>query len=323
MQRRWSVCLPATVLSLVVSQCHSHTTNLRRNGGKSSASSRVAKDDPELSSLSLDMSYNVFHPEPLPAEAASTAPQPQNRGAHFLRIQKTGGTTFGEHIMRKFCGPESDTCKWASHIDWTTATDSWSGPVVTLLRDPVERTMSEFSFIRSKDGNYSCRQAQWDFRNFAWFNEVASNPDEDAAFDTYLKGYPEDPSRNRQALYLLGFKRMERGTPVPVYTYDWDADQESTLAQAKDHLDRLAVFGITDCFVPSMQAIARGLGWPEKDVVDMAQSTHSRQHRQGQSWRETLPQEKIARIEQINAVDMQLYAYAKQRFRERFGSDCA
>eukprot|EP00928_Gymnodinium_smaydae_P098060 TRINITY_DN9028_c0_g1_i2.p1 TRINITY_DN9028_c0_g1~~TRINITY_DN9028_c0_g1_i2.p1 ORF type:complete len:213 (-),score=26.22 TRINITY_DN9028_c0_g1_i2:441-1079(-) len=136
-------------------------------------------------------------------------------GVHFLRIQKTGGTTFGEHVARRFCGPESDVCKWASHLDYSSALEGWGGRVVTLLRDPVERTMSEFAFIRTKGGNYSCRQAQWDFRNFTWFDSIVNEPDEDRALQTYLHGYRDNPSRNRQALYLLGFKKMVGGAPVP------------------------------------------------------------------------------------------------------------
>lgn len=282
--------------------------------------------------------YTMFTPTEVSAPVAPVANK--QKGAHFLRIQKVGGTTFGEHIMRKFCGPESDECKWASHLDWTSATEAWNGPVVTLLRDPVERTMSEFQFIRTKDGNHSCRQAQWDFTNYSWFNAVASEPDEDAALNLYLHGYPNNPSRNRQALYLNGFKKMVNGAPVPEYTYDWDTDHDTTLAQAKDHLDQVDAFGITDCFIPSMHVIAKALSWPENDVVAMATSTHSRQAPAGHaseesfleesstslseraSWRDTVEQDVVDRIERINRVDMELYRYAQKSLYDRFGVDC-
>eukprot|EP00927_Polykrikos_kofoidii_P057664 TRINITY_DN51826_c0_g1_i1.p1 TRINITY_DN51826_c0_g1~~TRINITY_DN51826_c0_g1_i1.p1 ORF type:complete len:344 (+),score=35.34 TRINITY_DN51826_c0_g1_i1:63-1034(+) len=283
-----------------------------------------------LSSEAESNDYTMFMP---PHENAML--NTKLTGAHFLRIQKTGGTTFGEHIMRKFCGPESDICKWASHLDWSSAKEGWNGPVVTLIRDPVERTMSEYSFIRSKDGNYSCRQAQWDFRNFTWFNAVASEPDEDVALNLYLRGYQDSPSRNRQALYLNGFKKLVNGAPVPEYTYDWDIDHDSTLAQAKDHLDQVTVFGITDCFLPSMHVIARELDWAEDDVVAMATSTHSRvasrrsllsgrsTTTKRQRWRDTIDPSVVDRIERANRVDMELYKYALQSLYERFGVDCA
>lgn len=272
--------------------------------------------------------YSVFKP------AKDVMPSEAPKGVHFLRIQKTGGTTFGEHIMRKFCGPESASCMWASHQDYATATKDWDGPVVTMVRDPVERVMSEFAFIRSKDGNYSCRNRQWDFMNFTWFNSVVGASDAPSALDMYLQGYPNTPSRNRQALYIDGFKKMVDGTPTPEYSYDWDADRSSLVQQAKTHLDGLTAFGITDCFSTSMRVIARELGWPEDEVVAMSQSTHSRQShkdtplsfyqesQRAKRWRTSVSSEVVSRIEEMNSVDMEIYKFAQQRFYERFGQQC-
>jgi len=297
------------LLSLVVSAfalafVHGHQVN--RNAG------------PDDISKESD-TYVVFKPDP--ADASTVKP----KGMHFLRIQKTGGTTFGERIASKFCGPESATCKWATHLDWATAIeDDWQGPVVTLLRDPVERTMSEFEFMRTADGNYSTRQAQWDFRNFTWLNDVDTSPDGDAAFEEYLAGYPDNPSRNRQALYLLGFKKMVQNVPYGEYTYDWDANHDSLVAQAKEHLEAMTAFGITDCFMASMSAFSQQLGWPEDEVLKLAKSVHARKSgKSRQSWRSTLSQDVIDRIERLNDIDMELYSFAKQRFSQRFGQSCS
>lgn len=74
-----------------------------------------------------------------------------------------------------------------------------------------------------------------------------------------------------------------------------------------------------------MRVLAHEMAWPEEDVLKLAKSTHERRACKTShcnSWRSTLNAETVSRIENINAIDMELYQFAQQRFYERFGVDC-
>lgn len=263
-------------------------------------------------------------------------------GLRFLRIQKTGSTTL-HHTLDHFCSPKQ-LCKSKFHLDWTQAHHGWTGPVLTLLRDPVERTLSEFYFLRTGKGQGTAHQTQWNYDNNNWLSSVAHARTEDA-LDEFLYGDPRSPSINRQALYLLGFNEAQGAGSL----YDWNNDRSSLLQRAKANLDALPVFGITDCFETSMRVIARTFGWPEEEVVAYANSQHHRSQDKTEniawmhtssspfaldvgaleevsgathSWRDLSSPALIEAIEETNAVDMELYRYAKTRFQERFGESC-
>jgi len=124
-----------------------------------------------------------------------------SKGVDFLRPQKVGGGTFTD-IMHRFCGSQ---CRSHSHLSWEQMGDTGNAFDVTLLRDPVERTLSEFHFMRTDYGREVSRQGQWHFSNEKWLDKVQNTPDVDEAWEVYLHGDPLSPSRNRQALYILGF----------------------------------------------------------------------------------------------------------------------
>lgn len=274
-------------------------------------------------------------------------------GLRFIRIQKTGGTTFGESIMPRFCKPKH-LCQGLYHLDWNRAKKDWDGPVVTLLRDPVERTMSEIMFIRTYYGRTLSREPQWNFANKSWLARV-QRAQVDEAIDIYLHGNPKSPSFNRQSLYLLGFREeLNAGEE-----YSWNKDHDELLAKAKDHLDQLQAFGISDCYTTSMRVIARKLGWPAEKVITFAKRHHDRQQnkttafmriskdasfREGNwmtvrnfaaqtpqssvvscgpgTWRTSASPALVDAIERANAVDVELFRFAKARFQERFGEEC-
>jgi hypothetical protein len=232
------------------------------------------------------------------------------------------------------------------HLDWNQAHDGWTGPIVTLLRDPVERTLSEFYFLRTGKGqSIATTQGQWNFRNKAWLHSVAHDRVEHA-LESFLRGDKSSPSINRQALYLLGFYEATGAGSQ----YDWSKDYNHLVDQAKANLDALTVFGVTDCYETSMRVIARTFGWPESEVVKYAGGKHERSQDKtkdiswmrgssspfalspsainelsgdSQSWRDLSSSALVAAIEEANAVEMELYRYALQRFEVRFGETCS
>mmetsp|Transcript_35469 Transcript_35469/g.82377 ORF Transcript_35469/g.82377 Transcript_35469/m.82377 type:complete len:335 (+) Transcript_35469:66-1070(+) len=272
---------------------------------------------------------------------------------HFIRIQKTASTTFGENIMPRFCGRESNDCRFFRHLDYSQARMGGANvSLVTLLRDPVERTLSEFFFMRAKQGRGLVWQNQWDFRNSTWLNLVQGTADVDEALRIYLHDYPGSASRNRQTLYLAGFKSWLQGPGWPI---DWDSRRSELLALAERHLEETVAFGLTDCYVTSVGAIARALGWDVGEATEMAERVHARRQRRASlrsvpaklwlpaelgekhgpleaglsedqaadtKWRGMVSEDIVREIEMLNSVDVELHGYALRRFRERFGESC-
>jgi len=83
-----------------------------------------------------------------------------------------------------------------------------------------------------------------------------------------------------------------------------------------------------------MQVIAQTFGWDVEGVLDTAKTVHREQQPElitnGTSstpvqgkWREATDPSIVKTIEQLNAVDMDLYYFALATFKERFGEDCA
>merc|ERR1719387_826510 len=88
-----------------------------------------------------------------------------------------------------------------------------AGCVVDFLRDPVERTISEFMFARAgnlaDDPRSLMVQDQWDIHDHDMRNLTAIVRDKSLpeAWKRWIE-YPHNPARNRQTMYLLGFERI-------------------------------------------------------------------------------------------------------------------
>lgn len=273
-------------------------------------------------------------------------------GVRFIKIQKTGSTSFGDFVVPQFCGAGS-VCHSSAHMDWNQATfnGTYTGPVVTLLRDPVDRLFSEFFFLRDTDGILSSTQAQWDFRNRTWLRAVQQENNITKALEAFIRGYPKNPSRNRQALYLMGFRDSstwgidDRQHKQPGEAYAWDEHPGAHARHALDHLEGLTAFGITECWTSSMRAIARALGWDVQAVERATADRHERNWRKAMvdrhkpdywrlrswlgkdipndsKWTEVLPRQFVAEVTKWSAVDGMIYKVAKKRFTEKFQEPC-
>lgn len=232
----------------------------------------------------------------------------------FLRIQKTASTTFGQDIMSAMCSAQKQKCNvggWKTcarnmpkcnlptsyyHLDFRFAYKLLHGEpagracVMTFLRDPVERTMSEFFMLREKHRQFLSFD-QWDVHedDLGPLDTILNIKDVSDSFQQYLH-YPGNPSRNRQSLYILGFQRVlckskrcggdacvcdEDASATPSKAYSWDSDSQQLLEQAKKNLQQLDAFGITDCFDVSVEVMAPLLGWDVKAAVKIAKSSHA------------------------------------------------
>ncbi|OLP88769.1 hypothetical protein AK812_SmicGene29847 [Symbiodinium microadriaticum] len=271
-----------------------------------------ARDEPHASPSTTSttglapMTTKDLQAAPLPKDS-----QQKCTKVAFLRIQKTASTTFGQEIMSKMCGKTGQICSrsWERcargmgkcslpfgyyHLEYRYAREFVSGPgrgcVVTFLRDPVERIMSEYFMLREKHRQFLTFD-QWDVHaaDLPDLDSILGIKDVHQSFHQYLQ-HPGNPSRNRQTLYLLGFQRVrcnvtrcggdaciceQDDSGYPSKAYKWDEDGAVLLENAKDHLRTLDAFGITDCFDQSIKVIAPALGWDAEAALKLAKDNHA------------------------------------------------
>lgn len=279
----------------------------------------------------------------------------------FLKIQKTGSSVLGDAIMPNLAKLYGQTSIGEHHFEFNHVNKAAPGCVFTMLRDPVERFFSEFTMLRSKsklEGPGELTQDQWDWHanDLMELRSVQALKPISLAITAYLLS-PNNPSRNRQALYLLGFDRVAcRDTccgvcsnhtfngkkgGYPAHRYNWDRDHGELLARAKRNLLSLRAYGITECFPESMKVIGSALGWNPaitellgsvihlrkqdksnlaKDLLgfDSVSAFHS-----NSSWRHFVPSDLEAQVRKVNRVDNELVQFARQQFWERQGARCS
>ncbi|CAL1598313.1 unnamed protein product [Knipowitschia caucasica] len=270
----------------------------------------------------------------------------------FLHIQKTGGTTFGRHLVKNIqleqpcdCMPGQRKCTchrpgraeswlfsrfstgWSCglHADWTELTSCV--PVVmnkrdkkspqrskrnfyyiTMLRDPVSRYLSEWKHVQ--------RGATWKTALHMCDGRPATQDELPACYSgddwtgvplTDFMNCPSNLANNRQVrmladLSLVGcynmssMSELERGHVL--------------LASAKANLRRMAFYGLTEFQRKTQYLFERTFGL--RFIRAFTQINTTRAASIGIS-------EKVRwRIEGLNALDVELYEYAKELFLRRY-----
>lgn len=159
----------------------------------------------------------------------------------------------------------------------------------TVLRDPLERTLSEIEQVRRHEADLLHTKL-----NGRSISELA----QDAEFDRVLK--------NGQTRVLLAHAGLE---------YDELTDEERVKAGC-EVVDSLDFVGITELFDTTAQALCHMNGWPApKDSI--VANTKITAQRKGVS---DLSAEDLYALVQHNAVDMQVYKHARSRFDREFAS---
>lgn len=224
----------------------------------------------------------------------------------YIRIQKTGGSTLGEHIMPAMGRAYHQRTRGTMHYEFRKAKEIAHDCMITMLRNPVERFMSEFAMSRGL-GRWHQYEDQWDWheQDLEELRSLHAIRNDSEALLAYLRA-PSNPARNRQALYLLGFDRVRcnasrlppnsrrpasHGTAglalcaekppygYPARAYDWDADHDALVARAKEQLLKTWTFGVADCFPHAIKAMARALHWDPEESYRMAVDVHTRDKR--------------------------------------------
>ncbi|XP_041834212.1 heparan-sulfate 6-O-sulfotransferase 3-B-like [Melanotaenia boesemani] len=274
----------------------------------------------------------------------------------FLHIQKTGGTTFGRHLVKNIqleqpcdcmAGQRKCTCHrpgkaeswlfsrfstgWSCglHADWTELTScvpvvmnkkdkNKNAPkskrnfyYITMLRDPVSRYLSEWKHVQ--------RGATWKTALHMCDGRPPTQDELPACYSgedwtgvplADFMNCPSNLANNRQVrmladLSLVGcynmssMSELERGRVL--------------LASAKANLRNMAFFGLTEFQRKTQYLFERTFGL--RFIRAFTQINSTRAASVGIS-------EKVRwRIEGLNALDMELYEYAKELFLQRYQSN--
>ncbi|XP_050069864.1 heparan-sulfate 6-O-sulfotransferase 1 [Anopheles maculipalpis] len=269
----------------------------------------------------------------------------------FLHIQKTGGTSFGKHLVRDLdlkrpctCQRKKKRCycfrphrnenwlfsrystgwKCGLHADWTELTgcvdqelDKNEGETakrryfyITLLREPIARYLSEFRHVQ--------RGATWKNARH-WCLGRHATPDElppcynganwnGVALDEFA-GCENNLAANRQTRMLadLALVGCYNKTYMPAAERD-----RIMLASAKRNLAAMSYFGLTE-----YQKISQYIF---EETFNLRFAIPFEQHNTTVSTvtMNSLTPVQRARIDQLNALDLELYAFAKKLMFQRF-----
>lgn len=155
---------------------------------------------------------------------------------------------------------------------------------ITLLRDPVDRLISHYYYAKSTPGN----------RLYDWIK--AENADVERYVQEKIPG-------NGQSRMLCGFTRSSpRRHEQP---------ETDLLGIAKTNLkEHFIAFGLAERFDETMLVFQKKLGWNDVRYVTVNVT-------QARPDKEDVPEAARKAIERHSALDMELYAYAQDLYREQ------
>ncbi|CAH1781425.1 unnamed protein product [Owenia fusiformis] len=275
----------------------------------------------------------------------------------FLHIQKTGGTTFGKHLVKNLdvdtpceCTRGRKKCNcynsqdyiwlfsrysvgWPCglHADWTELKDCVHNYLnkkeksdrdrrylyITILRDPVKRYLSEWKHVK-RGATWKAAKLKCDGHQ-ATLTEVPFCFEGDTWEGVHLNEFIKCPYNlaNNRQARMLADLSLAK-------CYDTSAMSKTErdkviLESAKQNLLDMAFFGLTE-YQRYTQMMFEDT-FKIKFINDFIQynETHA------SDVTEKLSSEDIEEIQKINHLDIELYKYAKTLFFERlhakFGSD--
>ena len=246
-----------------------------------------------------------------------------DNGIYYLHIQKTGGTSFISFLDSHFAPESICPAQLLPELFQSPPEDMshfslyrghlWYGlnsylhrnlNCITLLRDPVQRTVSYYSHVKRDENSYRHREVvdgNWSILDFV--------RDQQTNWDT----------TNSQTLFLtvdLDYSKLA-ADPVGygqavVKRYAARREDRALLDLAKKRLEQFMFVGITERMQESIELFSWQMGW---DPGTPAPSLNISSNRPSE---DELTLEAREAIMAINPLDQELYAWARQRFEEQF-----
>lgn len=226
-----------------------------------------------------------------------------NRQLFFLHIPKTGGLTLRGILSRYFTRQQVCSANglgsllkmsdeeigryryFRGHIPYNATQLMPRSPlIITFLRDPFERTLSNYAYLRSRD----------DLR----LHPIAATYD----LVGYLKNARASYNQTDMMTYFIGANFPIRGVP----------NRDKHLDLAMRRLEHMPFVGITERYDESVQLLAHVL-----DIAPM-QQIEKRNVSPERLRINDLTAEEYALIDEMTQNDQRLYAYARQLFDARY-----
>lgn len=163
----------------------------------------------------------------------------------------------------------------------------------TVLRDPVDRVMSHYYYLRDQ------MDRGRDYTDRPWLREAGR-----MTLGEYVRHGPSADVRNGQTRLLAG---AMNGWDVAAAT---PSDPTDMLDRAKANLgDQLCLAGLTERFDETLLLLQRRLGWSKPFYV-------TRNVTQGRPPKAALSPDELEGIQDANRLDIELYEYATARFEQ-------
>jgi hypothetical protein len=265
---------------------------------------------------------------------------PPHQRFFFIHVMKTGGSSFTEHIRANFepdsifpdktaqsdsifslfsiqnllnLPPErtSHIQAYMGHFPYTV-TELLTGDFITLtlLRDPVERTISYLKH---------CKRFHKEYRNLS-LQEIYEDP---VCYPRFIHDYqtrifsmtPQDVPKRLTGLAAVWLMSPHRPDLLPAY---WDIDtsfnrievDEKRLARAKENLAKVDVLGLTEQFDAFLKIMRKRFNWRITSQPKMLASPNM-----------DVSYALRRRIAEENPMDLAFYEYAQQLYWQQHAPD--
>ena len=176
------------------------------------------------------------------------------------------------------------------HSDYTDLTRSLTEPfvVVTMIRDPVRRVISEYKHL---SGGVNKPKKNWDYV------PADKEPKNRENFLAFLEDQANAPGmRNRQTRMLGG----------------WHADEQEMLRRAKKNLAAMPFFGVTELWDESIDMLWRAFG-----LEHPVGHAHARADAYDGKQVFAMDRELVEEVLQYNTLDEELFQFGKTLFLAR------
>lgn len=249
---------------------------------------------------------------------------------YFLHIPKTAGTTFSAVLDAYFSAEEicpaqlwRDLVKISpdklerylllrGHFYYYVHRILPQPPrYLTLLRDPVERTLSHYQHIRRDAHHFFHKKVQGQHGLLDFINDAETRP-MIANFQTRALALDLDPvsmaaSFDETALQASALeKALTTAMPVSMSV--------ALLDKAKERLARFAFVGLTERFHESVLLLCATFGWHPPDRYAALNFAPERLQRA------QLSDATLAAIEEHTRLDAELYQFAQELFETRLAA---